>query len=261
MSKNEIHPQALISPEAKLGAGVCVGAFALIGPHVHLGDGCTVHSHAVVQGPSKIGPKNVFHSFSTIGGDPQDLTFHGERTELVVGEGNTFRECVTVSRGTKKGGGVTKIGNDNLFMAYTHVGHDTVIGSHTILANAATLAGHVVIEDHVTVGALSPVHQFCRVGRYAYIGACTVITQDVPPFSRVVTERETKSFGVNSIGLERKGFSEERRKTLQRAFRLLLRSKLNTSQALAKMREQFGASADVIELVQFIETAERGIVK
>jgi len=166
-----------------------------------------------------------------------------------------------VSRGTKKGGGTTKIGNHNLFMAYTHIGHDSVIGSHTIFANAATVAGHVVIEDHATVGALSPVHQFCRVGRYAYIGACTVITQDVPPFSRVVTERDTKSFGINSIGLERQGVSEERRKTLQRAFRLLLRSKLNTSQALAKMREQFRESADVIELVQFIETAERGIVK
>jgi UDP-N-acetylglucosamine acyltransferase len=261
MSKQEIHPQASISPEAKLGEGVNVGAFAVIGPHVHLDEECVVHSHAVIQGPSKFGAKNIFYSFSTIGGDPQDLTFHGERTELIVGEGNTFRECVTVSRGTKKGGGVTKIGNGNLFMAYTHIGHDTVIGSHNIFANAATLAGHVAIEDHVTVGALSPVHQFCRVGRYAYIGACTVITQDVPPFSRVVTERETKSFGINSIGLERKGFSEDRRKILQRAFRLLLRSKLNTSQAMAKMREQFSASADVIELVQFIETAERGIVK
>jgi UDP-N-acetylglucosamine acyltransferase len=146
-------------------------------------------------------------------------------------------------------------------MAYTHIGHDTSIGNHNIFANAATLAGHVTIEDHATVGALSPVHQFCRVGRYAYIGACTVITQDVPPFSRVVTERETKSFGINAIGLERKGFSEERRKNLQKAFRLLLRSKLNTSQALAKMREQFADSADVIELVQFIEMAERGIVK
>ena len=261
MSKSEIHPQALVSPEAKLGAGVQVGAFAVIGPEVELGDGCVVKSHAVIQGPSKFGPKNMFHSFSTVGGDPQDLTFHGERTELIVGEGNTFRECVTVSRGTNKGGGVTKIGNDNLFMAYTHIGHDTVIGNHTILANAATVAGHVVIEDHASVGALSPVHQFCRVGRYAYIGACTVITQDVPPFSRVVTERETKSFGINSVGLERKGFSEERRKTLQRAFRLLLRSKLNTSQAMAEMRKQFSDSADVIELVQFIETAERGIIK
>jgi len=261
MAKQEIHSQASVSPEAKLGDGARVGAFAVIGPHVHLGDECVVHSHAVIQGPSKFGGNNIFHSFSVVGGDPQDLTFRGERTELIVGDGNTFREGVTVSRGTKKGGGVTKIGNDNLFMAYTHIGHDTVIGSHAIFANAATLAGHVTIEDHATIGALSPVHQFCRVGRYAYIGACTVITQDVPPFSRVVTERETKSFGINAIGLERKGFSEERRKTLQKAFRLLLRSRLNTSQAVAKIREQLADSADVIELVQFIETAERGIVK
>lgn len=261
MSKHEIHAQAVVSPGAKLGEGVSVAAFAVIGPHVTLGDGCIVHSHAVIQGPSKFGEKNIFHPFCAVGVDPQDLTFHGERTELVVGEGNTFRESVTVSRGTKKGGGTTKIGSNNLFMAYTHIGHDTVVGDHTIFANAATVAGHVVIEDHATVGALSPVHQFCRVGRYAYVGACTVITQDVPPFSRVVTERETKSFGINSIGLERKGFSEERRKNLQRAFRLLLRSKLNTSQALAKMRSEFSESPDVIELVQFIETAERGIVK
>ncbi len=261
MSESTIHPQAVVSPEAKLGAGVTVGAFAVIGAHVTLGDSCVVHSHAVIQGPSKFGARNIFHPFSAVGVEPQDLTFKGERTELIVGEENNFRESVTVSRGTKKGGGTTKIGSHNLFMAYTHIGHDSVIGSHTIFANAATVAGHVVIEDHATVGALSPVHQFCRIGRYAYIGACTVITQDVPPFSRVVTERETKSFGINSIGLERKGFSEERRKTLQRAFRLLLRSKLNTSQALAKMREQFRDSADVIELVQFIESAERGIVK
>ncbi len=261
MSKHEIHAQAVVSPEAKLGEGVSVAAFAVIGPHVTLGDGCIVHSHAVIQGPSKFGQKNIFHPFCAVGVDPQDLTFHGERTELVVGEGNTFRESVTVSRGTKKGGGTTKIGSNNLFMAYTHIGHDTVVGDHTIFANAATVAGHVVIEDHATVGALSPVHQFCRIGRYAYVGACTVITQDVPPFSRVVTERETKSFGINSMGLERKGFSEERRKNLQRAFRLLLRSKLNTSQALAKMRSEFSESPDVIELVQFIETAERGIVK
>ena len=261
MSKHEIHAQAVVSPGAKLGEGVSVAAFAVIGPHVTLGDGCIVHSHAVIQGPSKFGEKNIYHPFCAVGVDPQDLTFHGERTELVVGEGNTFRESVTVSRGTKKGGGTTKIGSNNLFMAYTHIGHDTVVGDHTIFANAATVAGHVVIEDHATVGALSPVHQFCRVGRYAYVGACTVITQDVPPFSRVVTERETKSFGINSIGLERKGFSEELRKNLQRAFRLLLRSKLNTSQALAKMRSEFSESPDVIELVQFIETAERGIVK
>src|SRR5882762_11413724 len=261
MSKPEIHPQASVSPEAKLGVGVSIGAFAVIGPHVHLGDGCVVHSHAVIQGPSKFGTNNIFHSFSAVGGDPQDLTFHGERTELVVSEGNTFREGVTVSRGTKKGGGVTKIGNDNLFMAYTHIGHDTVIGSHTIFANAATLAGHVTIDDYVTIGALSPVHQFCRVGRYAYIGACTVITQDVPPFSRVVTERETHCYGVNTVGLERRGFDRERLDTIESAFRLLLRSKLNTSQALEQIRAQLNGSPDVRELVEFIESAERGLHK
>ena len=261
MTDSAIHPQAVVSPEAKLGAGVTVGAFAVIGAHVTLGEGCVVHSHAVIHGPSKFGANNIFHPFSAVGVDPQDLTFKGERTELIVGDGNSFRESVTVSRGTKKGGGTTKIGNHNLFMAYTHIGHDSVVGSDTIFANAATVAGHVVIEDHVTVGALSPVHQFCRIGRYAYVGACTVITQDVPPFSRVVTERETKSYGVNTIGLERKGFSEERLKILQRAFRLLLRSKMNTTQALAEMRKSLGESADVQELIRFIEAAERGIVK
>ena len=261
MSEGTIHPQAVVSPEAKLGDGVTVGAFAVIGAHVALGDGCVVHSHAVIQGPSKFGAGNIFHPFSAVGVDPQDLTFKGERTELIAGEENSFRESVTVSRGTKKGGGTTKIGSHNLFMAYTHIGHDSVIGSHTIFANAATVAGHVVIEDHVTVGALSPVHQFCRIGRYAYIGACTVITQDVPPFSRVVTERDTKCYGVNTVGLERRGFDRERLATIERAFRLLLRSKLNTTQAVEQIRAQLNGSADVRELVEFIESAKRGLHK
>jgi UDP-N-acetylglucosamine acyltransferase len=261
MSKSEIHPQSVVSPGAKLGPGVKVGPFAIIGEEVELGEGCELLPHAVVQGPSRFGKNNVFHPFCVIGGDPQDYTFRSERTELVVGDSNIFREYVTVSRGTVKGGGVTRFGNNNFVLAYTHIGHDCQIGSNILLVNAATLAGHVTIEDYATIGALSPVHQFCRVGRYAYIGACTVITQDVPPFSRVVTERETRSFGVNAIGLERHGFSEERRRTLHQAFRMLLRSKLNTSQALAKMRKTFAGSADVLELIQFIEAAERGVVK
>jgi UDP-N-acetylglucosamine acyltransferase len=166
-----------------------------------------------------------------------------------------------VSRGTAGGGAKTTIGSGNLFMAYSHVAHDCHVGDNTIFANGATLAGHVEVEDFVSIGAFSPVHQFCRLGRYAYVGACTVITQDVPPFSLVVTERETKCYGINAVGLERKGFSLERLKTLQRAFRLLLRSKLNTSLALEEMRKTFGDSADVQELIRFIETAERGIVK
>jgi UDP-N-acetylglucosamine acyltransferase len=261
MSTEKIHPQAVVSPGAKIGAGAEVGAFAVVGADVELGEGCVVHSHAVITGPSKFGARNVFHPFSVIGGDPQDYTFGGEHVELVVGDGNIFREHVTISRGTKKGGGITRIGDNNFFLSYSHVGHDCQVGSHTLFVNGATLAGHVAVQDFVTVGAFSPVHQFCRLGRYAYIGACTVITQDVPPFSLIVTERETKCFGVNTIGLERKGFSPERIKALQRGFRLLLRSKKNTTQALEEMRKTLEDSADVQELVEFVEKAERGIVK
>lgn len=256
-----IHPQAMVSPEAKLGANVRIAAYAVIGAGVELGDGCEVQEHAVVRGPSKFGAGNVFHPFCVIGGDPQDCTFGGERVELEVGSENIFREHVTISRGTAKGGGVTKIGDKNFFLAYSHVGHDCQIGSGTLFVNGATLAGHVTVQDYVTLGAFSPVHQFCRLGRYAYIGAATVITQDVPPFSLIVTERETRCFGPNTIGLERKGFSAERIKLLQKAFRLLTRSKKNTSQALEELRASQSGSDDVKELVEFVEKAERGIVK
>ena len=261
MTMREIHPQAIVATSAKLGESVKVGAYAVVGEEVELGDGCVLHAHAVVQGPSKLGKNNVFHAFSVVGGDPQDYTFGVERVELVAGDGNIFREYVTVSRGTQKGGGKTSLGNDNFFLAYAHVGHDCMIGSHTLFVNGATLAGHVTVEDFVTVGAFCPVHQFCRLGRYAYIGASTVITQDVPPFSKIVTERETKNYGLNAIGLERREFSAERLRALKQAYRLLLRSKLNTSQALAEMKKTLGDSADVQELIRFIEGAERGIVK
>ncbi len=261
MSAPVIHPSASVADSAKLASGVRVGAFAVVGEEVELGEDCVLHSHAVVSGPSRFGAANVFHPFCVIGGEPQDYTFAGERTELITGNKNIFREYVTVSRGTNKGGGITRIGDENFFLAYSHIGHDCQIGSNNLFVNAATLAGHVAVEDFTTIGALSPVHQFCRVGRYAYVGASTVITQDVPPFSRVVTGRETKSFGANSIGLERRGFAADRVKTLQRAFRILLRSKRNTAQALAVLRKDFADSDDVRELVKFVQAAERGIVK
>ncbi len=261
MSRPEIHPQAVVASSAKLAAGVKVGAYAIVGEDVELGEGCVVHPHGTVGGPAKYGRNNVFYSYCAVGGEPQDYTYRGERTELVVGDGNIFREYVTVSRGTKKGGGVTRIGSENFFLAYSHVGHDDQIGNRTLFVNGATLAGHVAVEDFATIGSFSVVHQYCRVGRYAYVGACTVIVQDVPPFSRVVTERETKSYGVNTIGLERKGFSKDRLNMLGRAFRLLSRSKMNTTQALAEMRAKLAGSDDVQELIRFIETAERGIVK
>jgi UDP-N-acetylglucosamine acyltransferase len=261
MSKPEIHPQAIVAASAKLSSGAKIGAYAIVGEEAELGEGCVLHAHAVVGGPAKYGRDNVFYPFCVVGGDPQDYTFRGERTELIVGDGNIFREYVTVSRGTVKGGGVTRVGNENFFLAYSHVGHDDQIGNQTLFVNGATLAGHVAVEDFATIGSFSVVHQFCRVGRYAYVGASTVIVQDVPPFSRVVTERETKSYGVNTIGLERKGFSKERMQALDRAFRLLSRSKMNTTQALAEMRAKLAGSGDVLELIRFIESAERGIVK
>jgi len=258
---SEIDPRAIVSSSANIGSGARVGAFAVVGDEVELGGDCVLEPHAVVRGPARIGRKNIFDSFCSVGGDPQDLKFSGERTELVVGDAKRFREFSTVSRGTTQGGGVTRIGSNNLFMAYSHIAHDCIVGSHTVFANGATLAGHVTIEDYANVGAFSPVHQFCRVGRYAYIGACTVITQDVPPFSRVVTERETHCYGVNTVGLERRGFDRERLDTIESAFRLLLRSKLNTSQALEQIRAQLNGSPDVRELVEFIESAERGLHK
>src|SRR4030081_3886600 len=204
MSSSQVHEQAIVAPGAKVAAGVRVGAYAVIGEHVELGEGCVLHEHAMVLGPSKIGRNNIFYPFCVVGGDPQDLRFKGERTELVVGDGNTFREYVTITRGTVGGGGKTTICSGRVFVAYSHIAHDCHVGNETIFANGATLAGHVAVEDFATIGAFSPVHQFCRIGRYAYVGASTVITQDVPPFSRVVTERSTKNYGVNSIGLERK---------------------------------------------------------
>lgn len=236
-----------------------VGAFSTIGPNVVLGEDCVLISHVVLDGHTRIGARNTFYPFSVIGVAPQDLKYGGEPTETVIGDDNTIRESVTVSRGTTKGGGVTRIGSGNLLMAYAHIGHDSIVGSHCILANAATLAGHVVIEDYATIGAFSPVHQYCTVGQYAFIGGGTIVTQDVLPFSKTSSRRENKAFGANSVGLERRGFSPERIKVLQKAFRLLLVSKLNTTQALEKMLELEGD--DVATLVGFIERSERGVIK
>jgi UDP-N-acetylglucosamine acyltransferase len=259
---NDIDPRAVISPSARIGRGVRIGAYAVVGDDVELGDGCVLDPHALVKGPARLGRKNHLYSFCAIGGDPQDLTYAGERVSLEVGDENEFREFVTVSRGTKKGGGVTRIGSHNLIMVYTHIGHDCQIGDRTIFVNNATLAGHVTVEDYAQVGAFCPVHQFCRIGRHAYIAAHTVITQDVPPFSKIVAPRETRCYGVNSVGLERSGFSPERIQSIEQAYRLLLRSKLNTTQAVEKMRETLSGSEDVLSLIQFIEsTADRGLTK
>jgi UDP-N-acetylglucosamine acyltransferase len=226
---------------------------------VVLGENCTLISHVVLDGRTRIGARNTIHPFSAIGVAPQDLKYGGEPTETEIGNDNTIRENVTISRGTVGGGGITRMGSGCLLMACVHIGHDSLVGSHCILANAATLAGHVIIEDYATVGAFCPVHQHCIVGRYAFIGGGTIVTQDVLPFSKTSAKRENKAFGVNSMGLERRGFSPERIRALQRAFRLLLVSKLNTTQAVEKMRELEGE--DVALLVGFIARSERGVIK
>ena len=240
-------------------ASCTIGPFSTIGPEVVLGEECVLISHVVLDGRTRIGQRNTFYPFSASGVAPQDLKYGGEPTETVVGDDNTIRESVTISRGTAKGGGVTRIGSGNLLMAYVHIGHDSIVGNHCILANAATLAGHVVIEDYASVGAFSPVHQYCTVGQYAFIGGGTIVTQDVLPFSLTSSRRENKAFGINKVGLTRRGFTAERLQTLQKAFRLLLAAKLNTTQALEKIRAMEGADAAV--LAAFIERSQRGIIK
>ena len=254
-----VHPSSVIGNGAVVPASCAVGPFCTIGPEVVLGEDCTLISHVVLDGRTRIGARNVFHPFCAIGVAPQDLKYGGEATETVLGDGNTIREGVTVSRGTTGGGGVTRIGSHCLLMASVHIGHDSLVGSHCILANAATLAGHVVIEDYATVGAFSPVHQHCTVGKYAFIGGGTIVTQDVLPFSLTSARRENKAFGMNKIGLARRGFTPERLGVLQKAFRLLLAAKMNTTQALEKIKELEGEDAAL--LAGFIERSHRGVIK
>jgi UDP-N-acetylglucosamine acyltransferase len=254
-----VHPSAIIAPGAVVPDSCVVGPFCTVGPEVVLGEGCQLISHVVIDGRTRIGAGNVIYPFTSVGVQPQDLKYKGEPTETVIGDGNTIRECITITRGTVGGGGVTRIGSHCLLMAYVHIGHDSQVGSHCILANNATLAGHVVIEDYASVGAFCPVHQFCTVGQYAFIGGGTIVTQDVLPFSLTSSRRENRAFGINKVGLTRRGFTDERLRPLHRAFRLLMASKLNTSQAVEKMRELGGE--DVALLADFIERSHRGVIK
>jgi len=240
-------------------ASCTIGPFATIGPHVVLGEDCVLISHVVLEGHTRIGARNTFFPFGAIGVAPQDLKYQGEPTATEIGDDNTIREGVTISRGTAKGGGLTRIGSGNLLMAYVHIGHDSIVGSHCILANAATLAGHVIIEDYASVGAFSPVHQYCTVGQYAFIGGGTIVTQDVLPFSLTSSRRENKAFGINKVGLVRRGFSPQRLQTLQKAFRHLLAARLNTSQALEKIKAMEGEDPAI--LAAFIEKSQRGVIK
>lgn len=256
-----IHPTAIVDPRAKVHSSCKIGPYCVIGPEVELGEGCHLVSHVAMEGPTKIGTDNGFFPFSSIGMAPQDLSYAGEPTRLEIGDHNEIREFVTINRGTVKGGGLTRLGSHTLVMAYTHIAHDCQVGDHVILANAATLGGHVTVEDWAQVGALCPVHHFVRIGKHAFVGGGTTVTKDVLPFSKTSAERGTHAYGLNAVGLERRGFSKERINKIHHAYKLLLASKLNTSQALQKLKAEPDRGEDADSLIQFIESSERGVVK
>ena len=256
-----IHSTAIVDPGAKIHSSCKVGPYCTVGGNVELGKDCELVSHVVLEGPTKIGVDNVFFPFSSVGMAPQDLTYAGEPTRLEIGDHNVIREFVTINRGTVKGGGITRVGSHVLVMAYAHIAHDCRIGDHVILANAATLGGHVTVDDWAQVGALCPVHHFVRIGTHAFVGGGTTITQDVLPFSKTSAERNTHAFGMNSVGLERRGFSKERVARIHHAYKVLLASKLNTTQALEKLKAEGDQGEDVALLIRFIESSERGVIK
>jgi UDP-N-acetylglucosamine acyltransferase len=256
----QIHPTAIVDPEARLADGVTVGPYTVVEADVEIGADCEIGPFCRFGIGATIGARNRFESHCSIGAPPQDLKYAGEATRLEVGDDNVFREFVSIHRGTAGGGDVTTIGCKNLFMAYVHVAHDCHVGSGTIFANNATLAGHVEVGDFSTVGALSAIHQFCRVGTHAFLGAFTAAAKDCLPYMSTVGNRPPKCYGPNTIGLERKGFSPESRKALKRLWHTLRNPKLNTSQAIEKIHEELGGQEEVEVVLQFIESAERGVI-
>ena len=256
-----IHPSAIVDPTSRVAADAEIGPYCVVGAEVEIGAGTRLMAHVYVEGPTWIGAENVFYPYSSIGAAPQDLKYKGERSETRIGDRNKIREFVTVHRGTEGGGLLTSIGNDNLLSAYSHVAHDCTVGSHVVLSHGATLGGHVTVEDWAVVGAGSAVHQFCRVGKHSMIGGFSVITQDVLPYSMTVTERDVRVFGANRVGLERRGFTAESVEALQKAFRLLTRSGLNTRQAIERIQAEVASMPELDDLMGFIATSERGFVK
>jgi UDP-N-acetylglucosamine acyltransferase len=255
-----VHPTAVVSNSARVGSGCFIGPYCIVNDEVELGDNVRLESHCVIDGRTSIGEGTRVFPFVSIGLAPQDLKYDGEPSETRIGRRNMIREFVTIHRGTSRGGMLTQIGDDCLLMAQAHVAHDCILGNHVIMANAATLAGHVIIQDHANVGAYSGVHQFCRVGREAYVGGYSVVVKDALPFALTVGNH-AKCYGLNTVGMKRRGYSREVIKSLHRAFHLLLASKLNTSQALEQIRTELSGSAEVDGLITFIETSQRGVVK
>lgn len=256
-----IHPTAIVDNAAAIDSSAEIGPYCTIGADVAVGARTRLMGHLFIEGPIEIGEDNVFYPYSTVGVAPQDLKYQGERSRTRIGHRNKIREFVTIHRGTEGGGMLTSIGDDNLLMAYTHVAHDTQVGNHTVIGHGATLGGHVSVGDWAVVSAGSAVHQFCRIGRHCIIGGYSVITQDVLPYSTTVSPRDVKVFAANATGLERRGFPAETIDALHKAFRLMTRSNLNTSQAVERIREEVPSTPEIEELLEFVRTSERGFIK
>jgi len=255
-----IHPTAIIHPGAQLAENVSVGPYSVIGEHVKIASGTCIAAHVVVEGWTEIGKDNQIFQFSSIGANPQDLKYAGQETYLKIGDRNRIREFTTLNRGTTEGGGVTSIGSDNLFMAYSHVAHDCIVHDHAILANGATLAGHVEVESAAILGGLSAVHQFCRIGCHTMISGGAMVTQDVPPYTVAQGDR-AKTMGLNLIGLKRRGFSEEAIHGIKKAYRLIFRSGLRLEEALAKIVDEIETTPELDHFVTFIKESQRGIAR
>ena len=255
-----IHPSAVVSPKAEVAEDAFVGPFCVVGDEVRLGARTRLESHCVVEGRTEIGEDTRLFPFVSVGLAPQDLKYRGEPSETRIGRRCSIREFVTVHRGTEGGGMLTSVGDDCLVMAQAHVAHDCLVGNKVIMANAATLAGHVRVEEGANIGAYSGVHQFCRVGREAYVGGYSVVVKDAMPFALTVGNH-AKCYGLNVVGMRRRKYPKEVVEALHRAFHLLLSARLNTTQALQRVREEVSGFAEVVELVRFIETSERGVVK
>jgi UDP-N-acetylglucosamine acyltransferase len=257
-----IHATAIVDSRAEIGSDVSIGPYCVVAPGVRIGNGSELGPHVIVQSGTAIGENCRFYGHSSIGTDPQDLKYKGEPTRLQIGDRNVFREFVSLNRGSSHGGGLTTIGSDGLFMVYSHVAHDCHVGDQVIFANAATLAGHVTVGDHAQVGAFSAVHQFCRVGPHAFIGGFSVVTRDALPYVKTVGARnEAKIYGINTIGLQRKGFPEHTIEELKQVYRMLFRSQLNTGDALVRVREKKWESPEAAVLIGFVTSSERGFIR
>jgi len=256
-----IHPTAIVDTHARIADTAEIGPYCIVGAHVNIGARTRMLAHVYLEGTTTIGEDNIFYPYSTIGVASQDLKYQGEPSQARIGNRNRIREFVTIHRGTEGGGLITEMGDDNLVMAYAHIAHDVRIGNRAVIANGVTFGGHVVVGDWAVIGAFSGVHQFCRVGRHAMIGGYSVVTQDVLPFSMTVSPREVKIFGPNKTGLERRGFKPETISDLHKAFRLLTKSGLNTTQAVERISTEVEIGPEIEELLAFIASSERGFVK